>query len=73
MSPQGFVAVPDDAYAKACVNSWEEGFERAKKIGFPVMIKASEGGRGKGIRKLDTEESFKNAFGSCWEKFPVRH
>ena len=59
MSPQGFVTVPDDAYAKACVNSWEEGLERAKKIGLPVMIKASEGGGGKGIR--------------CWEKSRVRH
>jgi hypothetical protein len=35
MSPQGFVTVLDDAYAKACVNScsWEEGLDRAKKIG----------------------------------------
>jgi acetyl-CoA carboxylase/biotin carboxylase 1 len=44
MPPQGFIALPDDAYAKACVNSGEEGLERAKKIGFPIMIKASEGG-----------------------------
>jgi len=70
MSPQGFVTVPDDAYAKACVNSWEEGLERAKKIGFPVMIKASEGGGGKGIRKVDTEESFKNAFGAVLGEVP---
>jgi len=33
MSPQGFVAFPDDAYAMACVNSWEEGLDRTKKIG----------------------------------------
>jgi acetyl-CoA carboxylase/biotin carboxylase 1 len=70
MSPQGFVTVPDDAYAKACVNSWEEGLDRAKKIGFPVMIKASEGGGGKGIRKVDTEESFKNAFGAVLGEVP---
>jgi acetyl-CoA carboxylase/biotin carboxylase 1 len=38
MSPQGFVTVPDDAYVKACVNSWEEGFKRAKKIGFHQWV-----------------------------------
>lgn len=34
------------------------GLEVAKKIGFPVMIKASEGGGGKGIRKACCEEEF---------------
>lgn len=70
MSPQGFVTVPDDAYAKACVNNWEEGLERAEKIGFPVMIKASEGGGGKGIRKVDSPDAFKNAFGAVLGEVP---
>ncbi|WVW79516.1 hypothetical protein I302_101485 [Kwoniella bestiolae CBS 10118] len=62
LSPQGFVTVPDKAYADACVTSWEQGLERAEKIGWPVMIKASEGGGGKGIRKVEDPEKFKNAF-----------
>ena len=34
----------------------------AQKIGFPVMIKASEGGGGKGIRKVEASEEFASAF-----------
>ena len=30
----------------------------AKKIGFPVMVKASAGGGGKGMRRVDREEDF---------------
>jgi acetyl-CoA carboxylase/biotin carboxylase 1 len=62
LSPQGFVTVPEKAYEDACVHSWEEGLDRAEKIGFPVMIKASEGGGGKGIRKVEDAEKFKNSF-----------
>lgn len=33
-------------------------FQAAEKIGFPLMIKASEGGGGKGIRKAESAEDF---------------
>jgi acetyl-CoA carboxylase/biotin carboxylase 1 len=62
LSPDGYVTVPDEAYQNACVHSWEEGLEKAQAIGFPVMIKASEGGGGKGIRMVDDPEKFRNAF-----------
>ncbi len=52
------VTVADDVYMKGCCTSPEQGLEMAKKIGFPVMVKASEGGGGKGIRKVDHERDF---------------
>ena len=62
MSAEGFVEVPEDAYMKACVRNAAEGLDRAQSIGFPVMIKASEGGGGKGIRKVDSEKAFAQSF-----------
>ena len=42
--------VPKEKFDDACVTSAEDALERAEKIGYPVMIKASEGGGGKGVR-----------------------
>ena len=39
------ITVPDDVYAKGCIHSMKDGLAAAIKIGFPVMIKASEGGK----------------------------
>lgn len=36
--------------------------QAAEKIGYPVMIKASEGGGGKGIRKVNCADDFPNLF-----------
>ncbi|KAL1606439.1 acetyl-coenzyme-A carboxylase [Paraconiothyrium brasiliense] len=55
---KGIVTVEDHIYDKGCTKTPEEGLEAAKKIGFPVMVKASEGGGGKGIRKVEREEDF---------------
>lgn len=54
----GLVSVDEDIYQKGCCSSPEDGLVKAKQIGFPVMIKASEGGGGKGIRKVEKEEDF---------------
>lgn len=37
----------------------------AKKIGFPVLIKAAMGGGGKGMRKVDNAKAFKEALASA--------
>lgn len=44
------------------VNDPEEALELAKKIGLPVMIKASAGGGGKGMRIVRNEDELANAF-----------
>eukprot|EP00435_Cladocopium_sp_Y103_P009116 s859_g2.t1 len=48
--------IPEDVFNKAMVTSAEEACARAEKIGFPIMVKASEGGGGKGIRKATNME-----------------
>jgi acetyl-CoA carboxylase/biotin carboxylase 1 len=70
LSPQGFVTVPDNAYQDACVHSWEEGLACAEKVGYPIMIKASEGGGGKGIRKVEDPEKFKVSFEAVASEVP---
>ena len=40
----------------------DEAFDVAKKIGFPVLIKAVAGGGGKGMKVAMTEGEFKDAF-----------
>lgn len=52
----------DDIYCMACVYSKEEACEKAKTIGFPLMLKASEGGGGKGIRKVKNLEDIPEAY-----------
>ncbi len=39
--------------------------EQAKRIGFPLLIKASAGGGGKGMRRVDRAEDFAAALESC--------
>ena len=44
--------IPQEVYDRANVTTAEDALACALRIGFPVMIKASEGGGGKGIRKV---------------------
>lgn len=44
------------------LQSVEEALEVCKQIGFPVMLKASMGGGGKGIRLVHSEEEVKEAY-----------
>lgn len=64
------LVVPRDVYLQGCVQTAAEGLASAKKIGFPVMIKASEGGGGKGIRKVVDAESFPGLFRQVQSEVP---
>ena len=44
------------------INSVEEGKRIAVEIGFPIMIKASAGGGGKGMRKVQSLQEFQDSF-----------
>jgi acetyl-CoA carboxylase/biotin carboxylase 1 len=66
----GIVTVEDSIYQKGCTKSWQEGLEAAKKIGFPIMVKASEGGGGKGIRKVVREEDFQRLYAEAASEIP---
>ncbi|KAI3661152.1 hypothetical protein MP638_005589 [Amoeboaphelidium occidentale] len=68
--PDEYVTVPESLYMQACVQDVDEGLMHAEEIGFPVMIKASEGGGGKGIRKVTQRAEFKQAFEQCLREVP---
>lgn len=59
MIEAGIPVVPG---TKEPVNEAQAALEKAKEIGFPVMIKASSGGGGKGMRVSESEEDFIDNF-----------
>lgn len=44
------------------LTSLEEGLEVSATIGYPVMLKSAAGGGGRGIRKIEDEQGFKDAY-----------
>ena len=57
--------VPVVPGSKEAVHTSEAGLAMAKEIGFPVMIKASSGGGGKGMRISRSEEDFTEHFNAA--------
>jgi biotin carboxylase/biotin carboxyl carrier protein len=64
------ISVPSDLYQKGCIQNIQAGLEVAEKIGYPVMIKASEGGGGKGIRKARNSDEFPSLFHQVQAEVP---
>ena len=62
MMEAGVPVVPG---TKEPVYTAEEALEAAKEIGFPVMIKASSGGGGKGMRISESEADFAENFNTA--------
>ncbi len=62
MMEAGVPVVPG---TKEPVFTVEEALEAAKEIGFPIMIKASSGGGGKGMRISESQEDFAENFNTA--------
>jgi len=54
--------IPDEIFKKGTINSVEEAMACADRIGYPVMLKASEGGGGKGIRMCGSAKELEAAY-----------
>ena len=54
--------VPVVPGSEGCVETASEAIKCANEIGYHVLLKASAGGGGKGIRKVEAESEMKNAF-----------
>jgi len=54
--------VPTVPGSDGLLSSIEEGMKIAKKIGYPVILKATAGGGGRGMRIVNDEEGFKKAW-----------
>uniref|UniRef100_A0A663MA55 acetyl-CoA carboxylase n=1 Tax=Athene cunicularia TaxID=194338 RepID=A0A663MA55_ATHCN len=62
--------VPQELYEKGYVKDADDGLRAAEEVGYPVMIKASEGGGGKGIRKVNNADDFPNLFRQVQTEVP---
>jgi len=62
MEEAGVPVVPG---SKGLLDSVSEAKELANKMGYPVIIKASAGGGGRGMRVVDEESQMENLFLAC--------
>uniref|UniRef100_A0A665X8A4 acetyl-CoA carboxylase n=1 Tax=Echeneis naucrates TaxID=173247 RepID=A0A665X8A4_ECHNA len=64
------INVPHDLYELGCIQDVEDGLKAAEKVGYPLMVKASEGGGGKGIRKVNSADDLPNLFRQVQAEVP---
>ena len=57
--------VPTVPGSDGLLENIEQGKKLAKKIGYPVILKATAGGGGKGMRIVNKDDEFKTAWDSC--------
>ncbi|MFH4976395.1 hypothetical protein AB6A40_003104 [Gnathostoma spinigerum] len=69
------IEVSKELRMAACVNDFEEAIRimKEKNIPYPVMIKTSEGGGGKGIRRVSCEAEFEVNFRRVQAEIPGGH
>ncbi|MGZ5208235.1 MAG: acetyl-CoA carboxylase biotin carboxylase subunit [Sulfuricurvum sp.] len=54
--------VPVVPGSEGAIKDIEEAKERAKEVGFPIILKAAAGGGGRGMRVVEEESGIENAF-----------
>ncbi|HIM53734.1 MAG TPA: ATP-grasp domain-containing protein, partial [Candidatus Marinimicrobia bacterium] len=59
------IGVPVIYGSDGIVQSVQDAKDEAEKAGYPVMLKASAGGGGKGMRFVENEDQIENAFNSA--------
>src|SRR6478735_4707271 len=56
------VGVPVAPWSGGAVDTLEAALEAAERVGYPLMLKATAGGGGRGIRKVDSPEELEDAY-----------
>ncbi len=62
MKAAGIPTIPG---SEGIIESFEEALKIGNKIGYPIMLKATAGGGGKGMREVWTKEEFNKAWDSA--------
>ena len=62
--------IPQSNFDAACITTEDEAVEAAERVGYPVMLKASEGGGGKGIRMAEDELALRAAWPQVLNEVP---
>ena len=62
MKAAGIPTIPG---SEGVVESFEDALKIGNKIGYPIMLKATAGGGGKGMREVWNKEEFSKAWGSA--------